>query len=793
MWKTHYHLPNEPQLPSNPTRYETGVCTTESIATTPDKYLGFDLVFRHRLQEHFTTDYFAARAACCRRESLAKPTGIPSALTQWAQVMSDRKLIRFGPFELDLHCGELRENGTRLKLQGQPIQILEVLLNKPGELVSREEIRQHLWSGDTFVDFEHSLNTAIKKLRQALGDEAVEPKFIETLPKRGYRFVGEIEERPPLEAARASSPIESSPEPEWLPNSEGPQRGKKLRFRLSVILAATFAVLLTGILIRYLRPPRMPRVVATHRLTTTGYPKTSLVTDGRVLYFQEVRPTGTVAMQMNLSGGEPAEIPNFASGILRGVSPDRSEVLVWVSDPKTGIWEAWGQPLPAGPARLIVKNAVSPTWTADGPGIVFSGPDRRTLYRVNANGAGLRRLATFSDISGISVSPDGKRIRVASGHAISSYVFDLWELGADGSNPHIVGKDSAAAGSWSPDGKFYFFRLWDGEKSNLWAAAGENKWWWRAPNPTQLTYGPIHIVSPRGYMGSSVEFGSDNKRLFAIGTEPRGELSAYDSGTRSWVPYLSGISACYVDFSRDGQWVSYVSYPDGSLWRSRVDGRERMQLTRPPMAVLSPRWSPDDKLIAFTNFTTNSRGQGESGVYVMNRDGGGPLLLDADAGDSTWSPDASAIAFHTGNPPAEIRILNLSTGKSNTLAGTEGLFSPRWSPDGKYLVALTQGAPPQKLILISLSSGHQEELASGRLGWPSWSHDSQAVYFLCARKLCRVDLADHTKREIADLQNFPNTSFFFGAAGWFGLTPDDRPLSTRDTAIHEIYAFDLEY
>ncbi len=100
--------------------------------------------------------------------------------------VSERGTIRFGPFELDLQCGELRRDGVRLKLQGQPIQILELLLSKRGELVSREEIRQRLWRGDTFVDFEHSLNTAIKKLRQVLEDEATEPRYIETLPKRGY-------------------------------------------------------------------------------------------------------------------------------------------------------------------------------------------------------------------------------------------------------------------------------------------------------------------------------------------------------------------------------------------------------------------------------------------------------------------------------------------------------------------------------------------------------------------------------------------------------------------------------
>src|SRR5689334_12385460 len=103
-----------------------------------------------------------------------------------------KQILRFGPYQLDTQCGQLRKNGFGLKLQGQPVQILEILVEKCGELVTREELRQRLWSSDTFVDFDHSLNTAIKRLRQALGDDAETPKYIETVPKRGYRFVGKV-------------------------------------------------------------------------------------------------------------------------------------------------------------------------------------------------------------------------------------------------------------------------------------------------------------------------------------------------------------------------------------------------------------------------------------------------------------------------------------------------------------------------------------------------------------------------------------------------------------------------
>ncbi len=101
--------------------------------------------------------------------------------------------VRFGVFEVDLHSGELRKQGLKIKLQGQPFHILAMLLERPGELVTRDEIRQRLWSADTFIDFEHSLNTSIKKLREALADDADTPRYIETLPRHGYRFICPLE------------------------------------------------------------------------------------------------------------------------------------------------------------------------------------------------------------------------------------------------------------------------------------------------------------------------------------------------------------------------------------------------------------------------------------------------------------------------------------------------------------------------------------------------------------------------------------------------------------------------
>jgi DNA-binding winged helix-turn-helix (wHTH) protein len=131
------------------------------------------------------------------------------------EASSAGKIVRFGVFEVDLVSGELRKNGSRIRLQEQPFQVLTMLLERPGEMVTRDELRTKLWPADTFVDFAHSLNTAVNKLREALGDSAANPRFVQTVARRGYRFIAPVQENDSSQSIPLQSPSPQSKEMPW--------------------------------------------------------------------------------------------------------------------------------------------------------------------------------------------------------------------------------------------------------------------------------------------------------------------------------------------------------------------------------------------------------------------------------------------------------------------------------------------------------------------------------------------------------------------------------------------------
>lgn len=313
--------------------------------------------------------------------------------------------------------------------------------------------------------------------------------------------------------------------------------------------------------------------------------------------------------------------------------------------------------------------------------------------------------------------------------------------------------------------------------------------------PVQLTAGPISFSSPTP--------SPDGKRIFVLGRQSRGELLRYDATSKQLVPFLSGVSAEGLHFSRDGTWVTYVGYPQGTLWRSKVDGSERLQLSFPPLQAALPRWSPDGKQIAFMAAAPAKPWK----ILVVSSEGGNMHPLTADSrleGCPDWSPDGSRLVF--GRLPTleqgiagttNIHVLDLQTQQVSTLPGSEGLIWPRWSPDSRYLIATSTDS--RELMLYDSTLRKWAGLVKLGVKYPNWSRDGGYVYFGRFLEgnpaIWRVRIADRKLEQVASLKELRQPyAFFYG--GWFGpwsgLAPDDSPLVSRDLGSAEIYALDWE-
>src|SRR6516225_9718286 len=629
--------------------------------------------------------------------------------------------LRFGVFEIDPSARELRKHGVRIKLQDQPFAVLLILLEKPGQLVTKEELQQRLWPADTFVEFDKGIYNAMKRLRETLGDEAETPRYIETLPRRGYRFIAPVQRRDGI-GERLELPL--TPEPS--PRSNGIKR--------LALLASLFCVLVLALIFisaKLRSSPPVPKVVDTAQITKDGLRKDvtlRLLSDGKRLYFQEgayAGPESTVApgfakrpalVLVSTQGGETAEIPlGLSDSLVFDTSPTRPELLLGGPSSKTGTplrRELWFMPLPGGPLRRVGDIvALDATWSPDGNHVVFvNGKD---IFVANPDGSEIRRLATAPECPyWVRFSPDGARLRfTVFSNSGRPEDWDLMEMAADGRGLHHL-PIHGCCGKWSADGKYYFYQT----SRDIWVLPERRTFLGRAAlgAPAQLTTGPIKF-------GAATP-SADGKQLFVIGDDRRVELVKYDRKSKQLVPFLGGISAGELEVSPDGQWVTYTTFPESNLWRSKLDGSERLQLTFSPMNVHEPRWSPNGKQILFTD---NPRR-----MFVVPADGGSlkqvmPKVEDpnTEVGAGFWMPDGNSIVFVmcSEKSPCATYQLNLKTQEVSKIPGSDGLLAARVSPDGRYMTAHR----PSRTMLYDFQSQQWSEFADGVF---TWSHDSKSVY-----------------------------------------------------------------
>lgn len=682
--------------------------------------------------------------------------------------------VRFGPYDLDPEAHVLRKRGISIRLQEQPWQVLCALLEKPGEVVTREELQKRLWPEGTFVDFDQSLNKAVNKLRDALSDTAGEPRYVETLARRGYRFVADVEEvaAPPVPVAVL--PVK--------PPKRKPWRS------IGGVAAVLAAILITGLWPLPQPAVRVTQLTNDRRVTSSWL----AVTGGRIIYSGGGLGKNSSMVELwsvPTAGGEVRREPTpcadgQAAGLV-GVSYLRQRLLLPCTSYGSGLSDLWmmgfdgSSPKSIGHLEQQVVS-ISPSLET----LLFSRPEG--LFAKPVDGSAERQLVR-PDIWNLTSytfwHPAGDRIgfiRRVGG------LYKVWQVRTDGTGlrplvPEFAGEQYAAL--WSPKGqRLYFVSQGDIylQRSRGWLG------WMRRAAPVRLTSGPIKFSLPH-------EDPANPLVIYAVGSIPQATAMKLNRRTNAWEPFLGGLAADCFDFSRDGQWIAYVSWPGGELWKCRRDGSGNV-LLEDNLFCLGLHWSPDGSRIAFDG---SKRGRTAAHdwtrhIYTVSAAGGKPEPVPGvpgPASNATWSPDGKRLAWapYCGDvvpKDRHVSIVNLNTGAVEAVPGSGGLFAAEWSPDGKWLAA----ASCDKIwpYIYSFATQKWAVLQPRAIGWLDWSRDSRYLHFIQwvpALSIGRIEVATGKEEEIRKLSDFEISGVIGAGAYW---TPEEEPVVVKGAANSQI-------
>jgi Tol biopolymer transport system component len=536
----------------------------------------------------------------------------------------------------------------------------------------------------------------------------------------------------------------------------------------------------------------IPKLVSVTQITRDGNDKTNLFSDGKDLYVTESSSTGHVVAKFSLSNSNRSLVAsNFSDFKALDLSPDRNSLLV--TPVRTGASESefWALPINTGvPHKLAGVVGHDASWSPDGRQLAFVKGS--TLSVASADMGAAHDLYTADgSIFMPRYSPDGRRIRFSIGNPAQNTT-TLWEIGADGSDPHPILANwryasTACCGSWNADGTYYVFQVTQSSPSSittLWTISEHGK----GAAPVQLTDGPISFGNARP--------ANDNNQIWAVGVKPEGQPVKYNPSSKSFSALISGVSATDLDFSPDGKWVTYVAVPEGTLWKSRADGSESLQLTFAPERAALPHWSPDSSSIGYVSIGQDGR----SKIVIISGDRTTKKELFAENRnqiDANWSSDGKRIMFGYlhDTPGLDIRIVDLSNHEITSVPGSEGLFSPRWSPNGRYIAALSPDFT--KVMLFDFNSQKWStwlEEVAGAVSYPVWSADSRYLYFddlvTDEESIRRVKVGESRTERVFKLEGIERYPGPFGL--WSARTADGSWMFVRDHSTQEVYRLDVE-
>ena len=388
---------------------------------------------------------------------------------------------------------------------------------------------------------------------------------------------------------------------------------------------------------------------------------------------------------------------------------------------------------------------------------------------------------SFSEVDQPTMSPDGRRIAFLARKGPIVFAATIMQTEANGSGVQTITQGPSpgevCCPNWNKSGRYLVYAVRSRGTWDLWAQSTTRSFFRRSPGPIQLTHGPLSY-------GQTIS-SRDGTQLFAVGTKQRGELVRYDTQSKQFVPILSGISAFDVSFSADGQWAAYVSYPDGTLWRSRADGTDRLQLTYPPTVVAFPFISPDGKRVAF--------GTRDAEAYAVNIDGSGlQKIATPYALAPNWSPDGNKVVMtHVANNEADAQVFDFRTGQLWVVPSSQGLRGEQWVGPDEF-VAGWKGS--RAVRIFDVTTNTWSELVPEAINW-AHSPDYKYLYYTTGGaepNAMRIRIADRKIECITSLKDLRRSISPFGGTH-LSVAPDGSPVFTRDLSTEEIYALTVNW
>jgi Tol biopolymer transport system component/DNA-binding winged helix-turn-helix (wHTH) protein len=727
------------------------------------------------------------------------------------------KCIRFGVFELDVVGHELRKHGVKLRLQNQPFQVLTILLERPGELVSREELRKRVWPAETFVDFDHSLNTAINKIRNALGDPAATPRFIGTEQRIGYRFIAPVQQL--MESVSAPAQQQAAPTPDvaeyahktLATGSEPVHKNggislalirRRLVLIASLVTLASLVFASAMVWIHYpgrTEPPRwLDPVPLTSLRGEEVFPTFS--PDGRQVAFSWNGEQGDQEhIYIKLVGsGDPVRLTRHSGREYAPAWSPRGDSIAFLRESDSGMAAVATVSALGGSERQIsgpfihtvglLGDARGAAYGRDlpGPYLAWSpksdwlavadkqsagGPSRISMIKVDTGE--IRSLTdpspTIMGDSSPAFAPSGRTLAFTRTAGLAVNDIFLLSLSPDlrpvGEPKRLTFDNRQIHGlAWTGDGREIVFSSNRGTKQALWrtAIAGHAR--------------PQRLVAA-GEDAYDVAISSDGHRL--VYTKEISDRDIYRIPLTGDGKALSGsakfMASTMIDYeaqySPDGENIAFCSNRSGheEVWIADKDGLNPTRFTffdGPPAG--SPRWSPDGKMIAFD---CNSTGNWD--IYVSNLQPGEPVRMTRNSGNNvvpSWSADGRWIYF-ASNRTGRFEVWKTSfSGKDSVQITRNGGFAAAESPDGRWLL-YTRSDHASSVWRMPVSGGQDQQVLPSIIG-RNFVIARHGIYFLAAAKpgKASIEFLDATTGRVSRVA--PVQKVFLGLS----VSPDERYL-----------------